>query len=59
MSRLYTNDEKVTLHTEISRGCRVLSMIGGEDVEMTVDRGRSYRPQFSRGVWGHATPGTF
>ena len=26
---------------------------------MTVDGGCSYRPQFSRGVWGHAPPGFF
>ena len=38
---------------------RALSRIfglGGKMLKVTVDGGCSHRPQFSRGVWGHAPP---
>ena len=38
---------------------RIFGLGGGEDIEMTVDGGCSFRPQFYRGVWGHVPPESF
>ena len=40
-------------------GCLVWGGGGGGGGKMIVDGGCSHRPQFSRGVWGHAPPDFF
>ena len=53
------------VHVKLARGhiySRVLSRIfglGGKMLKVIVDGGCSHRPQFSRGVWGHAPPQNF